>query len=194
MDGGRIARNQKGIMKTKVKFKAVTDRGNVVTRVLEVEHPDFTEIDKTFSVKVNGVNTTLPFRRTVNEQVIEWLDDQDKSNLMYDNEWYCILNYEAHVPKPKVNKREAVFRLAEEAFTSEEAKASFVLVYSRLHKNLSKLSVEDQFKVVLDSFLLTAEGQAYTAGRMLAILQGKDPNEVKGYQLEETKNYLGLDC
>jgi hypothetical protein len=172
-------------MQTKVKYKAVDLRGNVVTKVVKVEHPEFKEINREVELNFSGTLRKVPYHKSVNEQVIDWLDNQDKIELMYDNDWHCILTYDVHVPKPKVDKRKKVFELVEELFDTEVLRASFVLTYVRLYKNIKSLSVEAQVKTVLESLGLAVQAQTYVSKRFLAILQGEDPDKVTMLNQEE---------
>jgi hypothetical protein len=179
-------------MQTKVKYKAVDLRGNVVTKVVKVEHPEFNEVNDTVTLKVNGKLETIPVPKTVDEQVIDWLDKQDKSDLMYDNDWHCILNYDVHYPKPKVDKRQLVFDLAEKLFTSDDLRASFVLTYARLYRSIKSLKVEDQVKAVTDALGLAYESQSYAYKRVSAILRGEDPEQVTQIGSEDVESVKKL--
>jgi hypothetical protein len=165
-------------METKIKFKAVSDRGCVVTKIIKVDLPEFTEIKKTISVIVNGQPRNMPIHKTVEDQTMEWLDNWDKTDLMYDNDWWCILNYHIHVPKPKVDKKQAVFDMVEDLLSTDELRASFLLTYSRLYKSIKSLSVEKQISAVMESLELSVEAQCYVSNRMLAILRGEDVEKV----------------
>ena len=85
-------------MKTKITFKALK-RGSVVRRTLLIEHPDFIVIP---SETFKGYD--LP-PISIESQVIDYLDNIDKSNIMAQNDWDMILDY---YPYHKRNRRDEI--------------------------------------------------------------------------------------
>lgn len=161
-------------MKTLIDFEAITLRGKAVSQTVEMTHPDFVEIDEEVSVRVNGKLTKVPNRKSVEEQIIDWLDDFDKSDLIYDNDWHCIVDYRVHVkPEEPVDDRVKVLELVGSALSTDEMKASFLLIYSRLYEKIKALSVDDQIRTVMEAFLLATEAQVHTSKEMLAIFKGE---------------------
>lgn len=73
-------------MKTAVTFKAITYRGKVVCKTIRIEH-DFQTIPP---VEIQGV---LFPETSVERQVMEYLDEMDKRELMEEREWSVILDY-----------------------------------------------------------------------------------------------------
>ena len=84
-------------MKTIITFKALR-RGCVVYKNIPIYH-NFTELP---AVEFDGVE--LP-PTSVESQVMEQLDDMDKSDLMFQYDWDIILDY---YPKRKKKKRNEV--------------------------------------------------------------------------------------
>jgi len=60
------------------------------------KHPEFTE---TPACKFHGVELPVV---SVGEQVIQWLDSIDKSQMMIDHDWYLIIDYWI---KPQVKRK-----------------------------------------------------------------------------------------
>lgn len=161
-------------MKTKVSFKAIGLRGEPITQTVLLEHPDFVEQNKT--VNLNG--EPADFTITVDSQIMEWLDNQDKSDLMYDHEWYTILNYSVVKPKVKSkSKRVQLGEIIEHFFVTTsptektQMRADFLATYSKMYSSIKDMSAIKQFEVVL-SALEVGYGAATQAYRhTLELLQ-----------------------
>lgn len=83
-------------MKTDITFK-VLRRGKVVRRTLSIEHPDYDIIP---SEEFNGFE--LP-PISIESQVIDYLDNIDKSDIMAQNDWDIILDY--YPAKQRIRKK-----------------------------------------------------------------------------------------
>lgn len=84
-------------METKIKFKVLKDR-RVRTITLPIEHPEFQIIPETV---FNGL--VLP-ETSIEYQIMGYLDNMDKSQLMLDNDIAVIFDY--WIPKPKTKADE----------------------------------------------------------------------------------------
>lgn len=84
-------------MITKVVFKGINDRGNIIYRTIPIKH-NFEIIPEQ---KYQGLK--LP-ETSIERQVFEYLDNVDKSDLMLKHGFSIILDY--YLPKKKKTKQE----------------------------------------------------------------------------------------
>lgn len=94
---------------TIVTFKALTHDRRVVHKDVPIHH-DFEEIPP---IEFNGI--MLP-KTSVEHQVMEFLDNTDKSDLMERYGFYIILDY--HVKKPREKKEDRIKREMDEFIES----------------------------------------------------------------------------
>ena len=81
-------------MKTKITFKGIDDRGKIIRRTIPIEH-NFTE-----QPAEEFMGVLLP-PTSVEDQVIEYLDTIDKSDIMDKYGFYIILDYYPYVKRNK---------------------------------------------------------------------------------------------
>ena len=81
-------------MKTKITFKGIDDYGRVIRRTIPIEH-NFTE-----QPAEEFMGVLLP-PISVEDQVIEYLDTIDKSDIMNKYGFYIILDYYPYVKRNK---------------------------------------------------------------------------------------------
>lgn len=82
---------------TIITFKAITSDRRIVNRNIPIEH-DFVEIP---AQKWHGID--LP-PTTVEEQVMNQLDETDKTNIMLDNDFDLIIDYWPKKPRKRKKK------------------------------------------------------------------------------------------
>jgi hypothetical protein len=182
-------------MEAKVKYKAIDSRGNQVYKTVTHTFPDFVEISKTFTV--NG-DKQISYTWSVDEQRMENLDSLDKRDLMYDNDWYAIIDYWLVQPKKKPQVKETVAALAERYLVSLEngpqLYVDFLAVYARLYKNIKSLRAEQQMQIVLDTLGVgyDAQSQAYKHAVLLlkSISDPEAREELKQLKLENNGNQI----
>lgn len=119
-------------MKHSIKFKAITHRGLIVNKILRIEAPE----------------ETSP---------IQYLDVIDKTSLMEDNDWGCIIDYSLVTSKSKrtakENKKANLMLYFEEYFAKSEHKQTlkldFTATFLQMKESLKGLNVEKQFLLIL---------------------------------------------
>jgi len=87
-------------MKHSVKIKAITYNGDVVNKTVKVDGPEFKHYVE--QLVING--TPFSFDVSVEDQVLEWLDNTDKTIIMDQNNWYTVLDYNVRKKVPKQTK------------------------------------------------------------------------------------------
>lgn len=153
--------------KQKIKFKALTLRGEVVNKTLQIEMPDFQDSVETFMVNGNKFNYTLGIER----QVMEYLDSMDKTQIMCDNNWGTIIDYKLYVPKEKLSRvdRISAFKnLITNYFDpnfehANKLRDDVMVVYINMYDKIKRLTPEQQFMIVLGTLDVgySAQSQAY---------------------------------
>lgn len=88
-------------MKTKIVFK-VLQRGKVLRKTLPIEHPDYNVIP---SEEFNGLPPI-----SIESQVIDYLDNIDKSDIMAKYDWDIILDY---YPKKQRKRKKKIDEVAD---------------------------------------------------------------------------------
>jgi len=68
-------------MKHRVKFKAITYRGDVVNKTVKVDGPEFKEYSEVLNI--NGKEYS--FNINIEDQVMDWLDTTDKTVIIDQN-------------------------------------------------------------------------------------------------------------
>lgn len=155
-------------MKHSVKFKAITYKGDVIKKTVKVDCPEFKEYFD--NLIVNGKE--LSFKVSVEDQVMTWLDNTDKSGIMDKNEWYTILDYSVPkkvVKQTKAQKIEKVKSMIEDVFGklgsehSTQLRDDFMIVYIKMFDKINKLTPDEQFLIVLGTMdvAYTAQSEAY---------------------------------
>ncbi len=149
-------------MKVKVRFKCIDFSGGVVKTTVKFDCPDFKNEEGTF----NANGHQLPYKTTINQQIIEWLDNQDKSDLMDKYGWYNILNYEVvekKVKEKKVTINEMIDGFLSGMEHSEQIKIDFIATYIKMSETIKGLPVEERFKIVLNTLEVgyIAQTEAY---------------------------------
>ena len=162
-------------------FKALNERGDLVNEVVSFECPDFQE--KESVINLNGVEHKII--TTIESQLIDWLDEQDKRSLMYEKDWYAIIDYS--LEKPKTNRKLEKLKSKESIINSvldiakhylstcengEQLLIDFSLVYSRLFENIKNLTYEQQFSSVLDTLNIGYEAKSEAYRSMVELLRG----------------------
>jgi len=86
-------------MITKITFKVLSNHEER-TQTIPIEHPEFKEIP---ACKFLGVD--IP-KVSIESQVIDYLDEIDKSQLMIDNDWDFIIDY--YPPKKRKTRSDEI--------------------------------------------------------------------------------------
>lgn len=178
--------------KQKIKFKVLTFRGEVVNKTLQIEMPDFQEKVETFMVNGNKFNYTLG----IEHQVMEYLDNMDKSGIMYDNDWATIIDYKLFVPKPKMSKADKIsaFKsLVTNYFNpnfehADKLRDDVMVVYIKMYDKIKGLTPEQQFMVVLGTLDVGYAAQSQAYKHVIEMLKSDVPQSLK--KLGKNQNKL----
>lgn len=166
-------------MKHSVKFKVITYRGDVVNKTVKVDTPEFRNY--TEDLTING--NKFSFNVCVEDQVMDWLDNTDKSSIMVDNGWYTILDYKVPkkvVKQTKAEKLEEFKAMIDNNFNpafehSTKLRDDFMVTYIKMFDKIQKLSAEQQFIIVLGTVdvAYTAQTEAYK--HAIKLIRSTDP-------------------
>lgn len=155
-------------MEVKVKYKAFGLRGNRVSFTHTHECPDFKEIVKD-CILFKGTTYTI----TVDEQVMEWLDELDKMFLIYKEDVDSIIDYSIVKPKERKNrvgksKSVEVFKEhVEDLGMTDEMKINFFITYDRLKDSIKSMTTHQKVLVVFDALGLATEARTAAFQHMI---------------------------
>jgi hypothetical protein len=152
------------IMKTLIKFKCLDLRGNIVYIKKKYEHPEFK--DETFS-SLLGIELGREITTTAESKIVDWLDEQDKRDLMIDNDIHCIIDYSIVKKRAKKETRVTVvekesnqlFEICEilnrcfddNSENKDRIIADFLVCYDKMKDSLKGLKVDKQMSIVFSS-------------------------------------------
>lgn len=149
-------------MKIKIKFKALTYNGKVIVFTKDFYCPDFEVIPPK---KLN--DGELP-EITVESQIIDWLDEQDKSNLMIEKDLGVIIDY--WIPKKK-EKKSTIVDYLKKANLSEQLMLDLLAVYKKIKPIIKGKSVEYQIHMMLSHLSIGYDAAANAYKHISNILQ-----------------------
>lgn len=160
-------------MEVSIKYSAISYDGENVSFVETHTCPDLKLItDRKFE------GYQLP-SVSVESQILDWLDEQDKHYLIDKHNLMCILDYEVFTG-PKLILPDFFEEHYKEIQISESLKNDIIATYAEMKNSLDGLTFDQQWRILFDAVLLghKAAGEAYR--RISAILKGEDPDAVQG--------------
>lgn len=163
-------------MKRKIKFDCLFESGKRKNLILEMEFPEFLEYKSSFC----GIETI----NSVDNQIIDYLDSIDKSEMMHLNNIQIIFNYSIHnIIKNVKNKSIIVLEaLKELSKNNSELYLDFCIVYDELRKNIKNRSIQNQINTVIKTYNLMLQSKivAYEhiieTNQILRNIQEEDSN------------------
>lgn len=163
-------------MKVQVKYTAIGLRGESLTDVIEHDLPDFKEKHGVISLVSDGRQVPHEYVISVDQQIMDHLDDMDKRDLMYDRDWHAIVDYEIHQEVTPEDHAE-LFKSLVDLFTQDETiRNSLYVTYASLYETIKEESLKKQFDIVVASLGLALTSQLYAYQRMIDILKS-DPKD-----------------
>jgi hypothetical protein len=154
-------------MKHRVKFKAITYRGDVVNKTVKVDGPEFKEYSEVLNI--NGKEYS--FNINIEDQVMDWLDATDKTVIMDQNNWHTILDYKVTrkvIKQSKADKLDQFKQMVETYFDpsfehSVKLRDDFMVTYIKMFDKIQILSAEQQFIIVMGTLdtAYTAQTEVY---------------------------------
>lgn len=160
-------------MQAKFKIKAIDLRGKVFHLTKSFDAPDFQPIP---AKKWEGLE--LP-ETSIEEQLMDWMDNQDKWQFMVDNDIAVILDYWLPQPKKKKVTFEQLIRAIQ--WKSEEQLINVLATYSKMKSVLTGIAPVKQVEIVLSALGIAYMAQGYAYERINMILKGQDPDNVQNY-------------
>jgi hypothetical protein len=154
-------------MKHRVKVKVITYKGEVLNKTVKIDGPEFKEYSEVLNINGREHHFTI----NVEDQVMDWLDATDKTEIMDQNGWHTILDYKVNkrvVKQSKADKLEEFKRMVETYFDpsfehSVKLRDDFMVTYIKMFDKIQKLSAEQQFIIVMGTLdtAYTAQTEAY---------------------------------
>lgn len=175
-------------MEIKVKYKAVTYNGKVVSFTQKHEAPDF----KVETFKHTQEGKTYDIINSVESQIMDWLDTQDKTELMESKELKCILDYTpvTKVVYSKESEAEMVKAILTVSGASEKVIIDFMVVYVKMYDSIKKLNIDRKIKIVFDSLGIGYQAKTAAYTDMLKTLQMSVGELAEKREQKESSNLL----
>ena len=171
-------------MEEKVKFKVSNHRGEIFYKTLKMEFPDFEVQEGALFVDAGD---PIPYVTSVEDQIISYLDEMDKTQLMNTNGWSIIFDYSVSTNKkivPKGSKKEEVFSIAEELYKDDTTGMfNFLAVYQSLYPSISGNKPVSQVEITLRCLGNVHKGIMVKLDEIIKSLSEKD---------EVTKEFVPL--
>ncbi len=162
-------------MQVKVKYKAIGLRGDKTSFTHVHECPDFQEEVRDCKLFIGQTLTT-----TVDEKVMDWLDEQDKMFLIHKHDVECIVDYAIVHPKekkprtPKKTEVQVMEEHVEDMELSDEMKINFFITYDRLKDSMGSLTKHEKVCLVFDALGLAMEARSAAFQHMIDRYDKKD--------------------
>jgi hypothetical protein len=178
-------------MNYKIKFKALTYRGETVNKTISIEMPEFKEKIESVIVCGNKFNYSLG----IEDQVMEYLDNMNKQDLMDKNDWGVIIDYKLYVPKEKlskVQKIQAFKNLVTNYFNpnfehTDKLRDDVMVVYIKMYDKIKNLLPEQQFMIVLGTLNIGYAAQSQAYKHAIELIDGTVPKSLKKLGNKENK-------
>ena len=164
-------------MQVKIEYRAINYHGQQVTDIVEHEVPEFEEKTVTLNLRSDGRDVPHSFEVTVDQQVMEYLDDIDKRAMMDDREWMAILDYSMYREEAKEEKLVLMKSLIDEFTEVDDLRASLYVAYAKMYDTIKDMKMVDQLSIIASSLGLALESQTYVYQRMLSILNKSNPED-----------------
>jgi hypothetical protein len=156
-------------MKIKVKFKGVNSYGKIVHFTKEIECPDFKVIPPSVYDGIELLETSI------NRQIMDWLDEQDKSDIMISKDLYLILDYYIPEKKIKTTLKDLLINLD----LSEKLMIDILAIYKEIKPLLKNKSAESQLEIILSHLKVGYKASTNSYDRILKILKAPNSNEAR---------------
>lgn len=169
-------------MNVKIKYKAIDLRGNNVSFTHTHICPDYEEIDTEFIIG----DKVHQFKTSIDEQVMDWLDNHDKMYLIYEHDVHIIVDYSIVHPKPRNKKTKEIKKQEEFILISDtlcdmglddEMKINFFITYDRLKDSIDKLSTYEKITIIFKALGLALDAKSAAFQHMIDIFEGDNNNK-----------------
>lgn len=154
-------------MKQKIKFKALSYHGKVIFFTKEFECPDFKVIPPT-----NFKGIELP-ETSIESQIIDWLDEQDKTSLMIEKDLGVIIDYWIPKKQPKFS----IIDYLKQANLSEQMIYDLMAVYKEIKPLLKGKSVKTQIQMMFSHLSIGYQSASNAYEKITAILQAENSDD-----------------
>lgn len=189
-------------MKVKIAFDIIDYAGRSSADEIPIECPDFEEQKDIHHNKlINNEYQDIELTYTVEQQILSWLDEMDKTEMMAQNNWSIIVNYalvfnkeqSKMMDKISKNRRKTKLEMILDAFDSiedEKLRDDYKAAYTKMQPSISMLSAERQIIITSASIDVGYLAQKVIIDRVLGILQGKEDSQDDISQLDSNSTLL----
>ena len=147
----------------KIQFKYITEEGKYKCKSFNLDIPEF----KDYQTDFKGVQFIVRKER----QIMDFLDEMDKTNFMQENHMITILDYKPYFQKQKRNKEVEILAIFKDAISSNQNKEQlyfdFFAVATKMRHSIKNLSIEKQFNLILDGLNIGYKAQSEIVKELL---------------------------
>lgn len=181
-------------MERKVKFKIVTYRGENRTITRTITFPDYEPIVS--KLVITGIPEIDESPISIEDQMIDWLDEWDKTQFMLDNDIGSILDYWI-IPEEKcqslttVEDQRDTFYVYLDLYrdqASEQVINDLSLSYERMKDSIKTFHPNKQIKIVADAVQLAYAAQSAAYKSISNIHRMEVPSVKEYYAARDRKN------
>ena len=170
----------------KIQFKYITEEGKYKCKTHEITIPIFENYDTEFK----GVK----FQVTKESQIMDFLDEMDKTEFMQENDIVTILDYKPFIPKMKINKEFEILSIFKDAISANENKEQmffdFVAVATKMRYSIKNLSIDKQLNLILNGLNIGYKAQSEVVKELLDYSKNLDKNLSELKTHDKRLNYL----
>jgi hypothetical protein len=106
---------------------------------------------------------------------MDWLDEQDKSDIMISKDLYLILDYYIPEKKIKTTLKDLLINLD----LSEKLMIDILAIYKEIKPLLKNKSAESQLEIILSHLKVGYKASTNSYDRILKILKAPNSNEAR---------------
>lgn len=170
----------------KIQFKYISVEGQYKCKTHKLEMPNFENYD----TELKGVKFTV----TKESQIMDFLDNMDKTDFMQENQIITILDYKPFIAKQKINKEVEILSIFKELISTNQNKEQiyfdFIAVATKMKHSIKRLSIDKQLNLILDALNIGYKAQSQIVKELLDYSKNLDVDLSKLKNHEEKLKYL----
>lgn len=128
----------------KIKFKYLSYDGKIKSKIIPINMPKFKNRNGEF------IDAIFPITRE--SQIMDFLDNMDKTELMISNEFDTILDYHIHIPrKRKSNNSYSTSTIIEELYNELDKTGmlgDFIAVADAMQDSIKNMSFKNKLNII----------------------------------------------
>ncbi len=131
----------------KIQFKYITEEGKYKCKTHKINTPKF----ESYKTDFKGIEFVV----TKESQIMDFLDEMDKTDFMQENEIITIIDYKPFIQKKKQNKEIEILSIFSSFISNfknkEQMYFDFVAVAAKMKDSIKNLSIKNQMNIILNA-------------------------------------------